>query len=308
MNSPITHAEQFSGIAVFVAAARAGSFTAAADRLGITKSAVGKSVARLEQRLGIKLFHRTTRKIALTVDGAAYFASCASALDGIAEAELALLRGQQSPTGRLRVDMPSAFGRSVVLPILAELAQRYRLLTLTLTFTDSLVDPIEEGIDLLIRFGTVTDAGGLVAKLLSSQRQWMCASPGYLSRNGGTPASVDDLARHDCIVGYRRNSAMKWSALDSAGLPYRFAPPATYEVGDGDAVLAMALAGCGICQLPSFMVRQPLLDGTLVSVLDDVSTTSIDIYAVWPQTRHLLPKLRCVIDELEMKAAQGYLS
>ena len=304
----MSQVEQFTGIAIFVAAARAGSFTVAAGRLGITKSAVGKSIARLEQRLAIKLFHRTTRKIALTADGAAYFASCAAALDGIGDAERALLSGQQHPTGRLRIDMPSAFGRGVVLPILSALAQRYPQLTLTLTFTDNLIDPIEEGIDLLIRFGEIKDTGGLVAKLLSSQRQWMCASPRYLARKGGAPTSIEELGQHDCIVGYRRNSAMKWSAVDGAGQPLRFAPPATYEVGDGDAVLAMALAGCGICQLPSFMVRQALQDGTLVSVLDEVSTGSIEIYAVWPQTRHLLPKLRCVIDELEMKAAQGYLS
>lgn len=304
----MAHAEQFTGIAIFVAAARAGSFTGAAERLGITKSAVGKSIARLEQRLAIRLFHRTTRKIALTVDGAAYFASCAAALDGIAEAEQALLSGHQTPSGRLRIDMPAAFGRGVVLPILSELAQCYPQLMLTLTFTDNLVDPIEEGIDLLIRFGEIKDSSGLVAKLLSSQRQWMCASPQYLTRKGGAPQSIDDLNRHDCIVGYRRNSAMKWSAVDANGQPCRFVPPATYEVGDGDAVLAMALAGCGICQLPSFMVRQPLQEGTLVSVLDDVSTSHIDIYAVWPQTRHLLPKLRCVIDALALKAEQGYLS
>ncbi|GAA4018595.1 LysR family transcriptional regulator [Actimicrobium antarcticum] len=300
--------EQFTGVAIFVAAARAGSFTAAAERLGITKSAVGKSIARLEQRLSIKLFHRTTRKIALTVDGAAYFASCATALDGIADAELALQNGHQTPSGRLRIDMPAAFGRGVILPILAELTQAYPALTLTLTFTDNLIDPIEEGIDLLIRFGAIKDSSGLVAKLLSSQRQLICASPHYLARKGGAPQSIADLDRYDCIVGYRRNTPMTWSAMDDHGQPMRFAPPSTYEVGDGDAVLAMALAGCGICQLPSFLVREPLRSGALVSVLDAVSTCQTEIYAVWPQTRHLLPKLRCVIDVLEMKGRDGLLS
>jgi len=304
----MTPAEPFGGIAIFVAAARTGSFTAAAERLGITKSAVGKSIARLEQRLAIKLFHRTTRKIALTVDGAAYFSSCAQALDGLLEAELALQNGHSAPSGRLRIDMPAAFGRGVILPILSDIAQLYPALTLTLTFTDNLVDPIEEGIDLLIRFGEIKDSSGLVATLLSSQREIICASPAYLARSSGAPQSINDLQRHDCIVGYRRHTAMKWRAIDAQGQPMSFTPPSTYEVGDGDAVLAMALAGCGVCQLTSFLVRPALQSGALVSVLDQLSTCQTGIYAVWPQTRHLLPKLRCVIDALKMKAAQGFLS
>jgi DNA-binding transcriptional LysR family regulator len=304
----MAQAEQLGGIAIFVAAARAGSFTAAAERLGITKSAVGKSIARLEQRLAIKLFHRTTRKIALTVDGAAYFASCAQALDGLLEAELALQNGHSAPSGRLRIDMPAAFGRGVILPILSDIAQLYPALTLTLTFTDNLVDPIEEGIDLLIRFGEIKDSSGLVATRLSTQREIICASPAYLARKGGAPQSISDLQHHDCIVGYRRHTAMKWRVIDAQGQSVSFAPPSTYEVGDGDAVLAMALAGCGLCQLTSFLVRPALQSGALVSVLDPFSTCQTGIYAVWPQTRHLLPKLRCVIDALKWKAAQGFLS
>lgn len=304
----MAQAEQLGGIAIFVAAARAGSFTAAAERLGITKSAVGKSIARLEQRLAITLFHRTTRKIALTVDGAAYFASCAQALDGLLEAELALQNGHSAPSGRLRIDMPAAFGRGVILPILSDIAQLYPALKLTLTFTDNLVDPIEEGIDLLIRFGEIKDSSGLVATLLSSQREIICASPAYLARSSGAPRSIADLQHHECIVGYRRHTAMKWRAIDAQGQTVPFAPPSTYEVGDGDAVLAMALAGCGLCQLPSFLVRPALQSGALVSVLDQFSTCQTGIYAVWPQTRHLLPKLRCVIDALKLKAARGFLS
>jgi DNA-binding transcriptional LysR family regulator len=300
--------EQFSGIAIFVAAARAGSFTAAAEKLGITKSAVGKSIARLEQRLATQLFHRTTRKIALTVDGAAYFASCAEAMDGIHDAEMALQSGLQTPSGRLRIDMAAAYGRGVVLPMLAEIALQYPALTLTMSFTDNLIDPIEEGIDLQIRFGELSDSSGLVARLLSTQRQWFCAAPAYLTRKGGPPLTLDDLQQHDCVVGYRRNTAMKWRATDANGAEFRFAPPPTYEVGDGDAVLTMALAGCGICQLPAFLVREQLASGALVSVLEHLPECHTNIYLVWPQTRHLLPKLRRVIDVLVHKAGQGLLS
>ncbi|MDB5960698.1 MAG: Transcriptional regulator [Massilia sp.] len=297
-------AEQFAGVAIFVAAARSGSFTAAANELGMTKSAVGKSIARLEDRLGVRLFHRTTRRITLTVDGAAYFASCAGALDNIVDAERALQSGRQEIVGRVRIDMPAAFGRGVVLPLLAELAVAHPQLTFSLSFADHLVDPFDEGIDLLIRFGELGDAAGLVAKRLGRQRQWLCASPAYLARRG-LPRSMGELAGHDCVVGKRRHAVMKWRLLDEHGAAVKYAPPPTHQVGDGDAVLSMALAGCGICQLPGFMVRGPLASGALVSVLDDAADHGIEIFALWPQTRHLLPKLRCVIDALEAKAAAG---
>lgn len=290
--------EQFTGIAIFIAAARNGSFTAAAAQLGMTKSAVGKSIARLEDRLGVRLFHRTTRRITLTVDGAAYFESCAGAFDTIRDAERALQSGRQEIVGRVRIDMPAAFGRAVVVPLLASLALRHPSLTFSLSFADHLVDPFDEGIDLQIRFGDAGDAAGMVAKRLGRQRQWLCAAPDYLARRG-MPASISDLATHDCVVGKRRQAVMKWRLLDADGAAIKLAPPPTHQVGDGDAVLAMALAGCGICQLPGFMVRGPLAAGTLVSVLDEAADAGIEIYAMWPQTRHLLPKLRCVIDALE---------
>ncbi|WP_426196525.1 LysR substrate-binding domain-containing protein [Massilia sp. DWR3-1-1] len=296
--------EQFAGIAIFVAAARASSFTAAAAQLGMTKSAVGKSIARLEDRLGVRLFHRTTRRITLTVDGAAYFASCAGALDAVVDAERALQSGRQQAVGRVRIDMPSAFGRAVVVPLLADLALLHPQLTFSLSFADHLVDPFDEGIDLLIRFGELGEPAGLVARRLGRQRQWLCAAPAYLARRG-VPATIADLAAHDCVVGKRRHAVMKWSLQDGAGAALKVAPPPTHQVGDGDAVLALTLAGCGICQLPGFMVRAPLAAGTLVSVLDDAADAGIAIYALWPQTRHLLPKLRCVIDALEAQAALG---
>ena len=293
--------EPFAGIAIFVAAARNGSFTTAAGQLGMTKSAVGKSIARLEERLGVRLFHRTTRRIALTADGEAYFASCAGAFDAIVDAERALQSGRQAIVGRVRIDMPSAFGRAVVVPLLAELALAHPLLTFSMSFADHLVDPFDEGIDLLIRFGDLGDAAGLVARRLGRQRQWLCAAPDYLARRG-VPRTIDDLRAHDCVVGKRRHAVMKWSLLDD-GAAVRYAPPPTHQVGDGDAVLAMALAGCGICQLPEFMVQAPLASGALVSVLDDAADEGIEMYALWPQTRHLLPKLRCVIDALEARVA-----
>lgn len=136
--------ESLNGLVTFVTTARAGTFTEAAEALGISRSAVGKAIARLEVRLGVRLFHRTTRRISLTTDGEAYYASCAAALDEISAAEACLGSAAHLPSGRLRIDMPSSFGRLVVMPVLLKLCQQYPDLQLTVTFTDHFVDPIEE--------------------------------------------------------------------------------------------------------------------------------------------------------------------
>jgi len=186
--------ESLSGIATFVAVARAASFTQAGTALGISKSAVGKAVARLEDRLGVKLFHRTTRRLALTADGEAYFAVCARALEGIAEAEGSLGGKLLVPAGRLRIDMPAAFGRKVMLPILLDIGKAYPALQLTLTFTDDVIDLVEEGVDLAIRFGTLEDSSDLVARRLTSHRWVICAAPAYLLAQG-VPRATGAVAR-----------------------------------------------------------------------------------------------------------------
>ena len=171
----MAHVEQLAGVAAFVEAARTGSFTTAAQNLRITKSAVGKSVARLEERLGAKLFYRTTRHLSLTPDGAAYFASCAHALEEIVDAERALTSKHGKPTGKLRIDMPGAFGRRVLLPLLLDIAKAHPALRLVMTFTDRIIDPVEEGIDLSVRFGELRDCSSLVSRRLTEQSS--CSAP-----------------------------------------------------------------------------------------------------------------------------------
>jgi DNA-binding transcriptional LysR family regulator len=299
--------QALSGVVIFVTAARAGSFTLAADRLGITKSAVGKSIAKLEDRLGCKVFHRSTRRLALTVDGEAYFASCSLAVDEILAAEAFLTSNQKTPGGRLRIDLPAAYGRSVVLPVLLDILAAYPELKLTVTFSDSVVDLIEEGIDLSIRFGTLKDSSGLVARRLAVQKQIICAAPSYIEKYGH-PKSLEELQQHRCIVNYRRGQRVSWTVLDEAGVLTRITPPGTHEVGDGDAIIAMAAAGQGICQMPGSLIRDHLNAGRLVPVLENYSQGDVAIHAVWPQTRHLQPKVRRVVDELVARAEKGDLS
>lgn len=297
--------ESLSGIATFVAVARAASFTQAGAMLGISKSAVGKAVARLEQRLGVKLFHRTTRRLALTADGEAYFAVCARALEGIAEAEGSLGTLLMVPAGRLRVDMPAAFGRKVMLPILLDIGRAYPGLQMTLSFTDDVIDLVEEGVDLAIRFGTMEDSSDLVARRLTSHRWAICAAPDYLAQYGA-PQTLADVAGHRCIVGYRRGRPLAWHVTED-GKPARLAPPPTYQISDAEAMIDAALAGVGLCQMPLVLLRPHIDAGRLVTVLDDATPRQIDVHAVWPRTAHLRPKVRHVVDTLVKMGGEGRL-
>lgn len=297
--------ESLSGIATFVTVARSDSFTQAGEALGISKSAVGKAIARLEERLGVKLFHRTTRRMSLTADGDAYYAVCAAALDDIGEAESTLGTRLAEPAGRLRVDMPAAFGRRVVMPVLLDIATRYPALQLTLTFTDRVIDLVEEGVDLAIRFGPIADTADLVARKLTSHRWVICATPDYLARFG-TPRTLADVAAHRCILGHRRGQPLSWH-VDEDGAPTRFMPPATYQIGDADAMVDATLAGFGLCQMPLALFRRQIEAGRLTTVLDDCTARAIDVHAVWPRAVHLRPKVRYVVDALLALGVDGKL-
>ncbi|MGY0615593.1 LysR family transcriptional regulator [Vibrio sp. FJH11] len=298
--------DSLGGITAFVTTAKTGSFTAAGERLGLTKSAVGKSVARLEERLGITLFNRTTRSLSLTADGERYLASCQSALHILERAEQELTSHISRPSGRLRVDLPAAFGRKRLLPILLEIANQYPELKLTLSFDERYVDIIEQGIDLVVRIGELEDSSTLVARRLTTQKLVVCASPHYLNFHG-TPQTPDDLARHRTVVGFRRNQPFTWLLKNDQGILRRFTPPVTHEFADGDAMLSAVLNGAGLSQLPRWLVGQYIDSGELVTVLEEYGGGEIPINVVWPKSGQLLPKIRFVVDELVQKAQQGWL-
>lgn len=298
--------DHLGGITAFVTTAQQGSFTAAAERLGLTKSAVGKSVSRLEDRLGLKLFLRSTRRLSLTPDGERFLNSCQNAIDILEQAEAELTSHICQPAGRLRVDLPAAFGRKRILPILFKISKRYPELALTVTFSERFVDLIEEGIDLVIRIGELADSSGLVGRRLTTQKLVICASPDYLLYHG-EPVSVDELSEHQCVVGFRRNQPISWLLRDSEGNITRFTPPPTHEFADGDAMLSATLAGCGLSQLPMWLVGQHLESGALREVLSGNSGGEMPISALWPKNRQLLPKIRYVVDTLVQAAEDGAL-
>lgn len=298
--------DHLGGITAFVTTAQQGSFTAAAEKLGLTKSAIGKSVSRLEERLGLKLFQRSTRRLSLTPDGERFLTSCQSAIDILEQAEAELTSHLYQPSGRLRVDLPAAFGRQRILPILLQITRRYPDLALTVTFSERLVDLIEEGIDLVIRIGELADSSGLVARRLTTQKLVICASPDYLLHQG-EPVSPAELSQHQCVVGFRRNQPISWLLKESDGQTGRYTPPATHEFGDGDAMLAATLAGGGLSQLPLWLVGKYLASGELREVLSGHSGGKMPISALWPKNRQLLPKIRYVVDTLVKAADDGLL-
>jgi len=295
--------DPLAGITVFVTAAHSDHFTQAADRLGLTKSAVGKSIARLEQRLGVKLFHRTTRLTRLTADGEAYLAACTSAMEEITAAQAALSSSNQVLKGRVHIDMPVAFGRRAVLPALVEIARPHPGLQLSLTFTDATSDLLAEDVDIAIRFGTLKDTGQLVARRLASQPRVICASPDYL-REHGEPTRLAEIAAHRCVVGALRGPPMVWYIQDQ-GVEKRITPPATHQISDGEAMVDAAMQGLGLAQLPISMVRDPVGDGRLRLVLHQYAGSQIDIHAIWPKRAHLSPRVRYIVDGLVACAAQG---
>jgi DNA-binding transcriptional LysR family regulator len=298
--------DRLAGVTVFVAAARATSFTQAAERLGITKSAVGKSIARLEKRLDLKLFHRTNRLNKLTADGEAYFAACATAIDEIAATETALSSSNRVLRGRLRIDMPVAFGRRVLLPLLLDIIRPHPGLTLALSFTDSLTDPLLDDLDLVIRFGALKDSSHVIARHLVDQDRVICAAPGYVKAHGH-PETLADLRGHHCIVGSPKGPPMNWVIRDQGKIK-QVAPPPTHQMGDGEAIVDATVAGLGICQLPSSLVRRHIEQGSLVPLLQASSTVPVEVHALWPRQAHLSPRVRHVVDQLVVHATKGDLS
>jgi len=298
--------DPLSGVSVFVTAARTGSFTKAGERLGITKSAVGKSIGRLEARLGFKLFHRTGRLTRLTADGEAYLTACAAAIDEITAAESALSSHNSVLTGRIHIDMPVAFGRRVLMPILLEIARPHPDLHLTLTFTDATSDLFQDDVDLAVRFGDLKDSSSLIARHLVRQERVICAAPSYVVAHG-EPRSLAEIRAHRCIVGSPKGPPTVWLVRE-AGNEKRITPPPTHSLSDGEAMVDAAVGGLGLCQLPMSLVRDQLDEGLLVRVLAECPSVPVDVHAVWPRQAQLSPRVRYVVDQLLSHAADGRLS
>lgn len=284
-------------IPVFVAAVEAGSFAQAAIRLHLSRSAVGKSIARLEERLGVRLFQRTTRSQSLTDNGALFYERCQRALEEIRGAESLLETGKQQVSGRLRVAMPVLFGRQCVAPLLIELAQEHPGLELEMSFSDRVVDLVEEGFDMAVRNGPLQDSSVLVARKLGEHRMVLCAAPDYLLKKG-LPHSVDDLPHHEAINYLQAGRVLSWQLMDKEGASHTFTPRSSLNMDDLQAICDAALAGHGIAWLPCWMASKEIHQGKLVPLLKQAPDVRFDVHAVWQQTPHLPLRVRIAVDML----------
>ena len=291
--------ERFAGIRAFVQAVEAGSFSRAAQQLGLSPSSVGKAVARLEQRLDVRLFHRTTRSLSLTDEGLAFHDSCVRALGELEQAESALLERRVQPTGRLRMTVPVLLGRDWITPLLLQLAERYPALEIEAQFSNYPVDFAEQGCDLAVRIGLLDNSASLAARQLGVQQLVVCAAPVYLAQHGA-PQSPGDVRGHACIGMLRDHQVEAWQLRDAS---VRIA--ARLRLGHLEAVKQAALAGHGLAQLPRWLVQQELASGQLQEVLAPFAGPGLPLYAAWPATRAMTARLRLVIDTLRENVPAG---
>lgn len=289
--------QSLTGIVAFVRTAQLKSFAAAARQLGVSPSAVGKSVARLEDHLGLRLLNRTTRSISLTPEGALFFEHCVRILEQLTEAENVVASGQATPRGRLRVDLPVTLGRVAIVPALPAFTQSYTELELDISFNDRLVDPIEEGVDVVVRIGEVPDSR-LIARRLGRQGLVTCAAPAYLERFG-IPQHPHELRSHECLrykhpsSGRHRLWRFRVAERDS-----EIAASGRFSFSDGEALVQAAVCGLGIVQVPDYMAQTQLQQGRLQPLLDAYRPPETPISVLWPSNRHLSPKVRAFVDFL----------
>jgi DNA-binding transcriptional LysR family regulator len=292
-----------NGVSVFVAAAESGGFSAAAAKLHLSRSAVGKTIARLEARLGVRLFHRTTRAQSLTEDGQAYFEHCLRALEALRAGGQMLESGRKEASGRLRVTLPMLFGRYCVVPILNRLAARHPKLEIEFNFTDQVVDLVEDRFDLAIRNGRPDGSpmagtpAGLKSRKLALQRMTVCAAPTYLAAHGA-PQALQDLKRFPAVVYGRGGAAKPWSFPQNRGAPLEILPPNRLRFDDLGAIADAAIDGLGIAWLPCWLIRDAVRTGKLVPLMADQPAQVFESYALWLDTPHLPIRLRLAIDAL----------
>ncbi|WP_319411316.1 LysR family transcriptional regulator [uncultured Cohaesibacter sp.] len=281
----------------FLAVVDAGSFTAAAKRLHLTRSAVAKSVGRLETRLDAQLFNRTTRKLALTDEGAHYYEHCNRLMADLRDAGALLHKRRTFPVGRVRISVPVLFGRRCVAPVLRGLLREHPHLKIDVEFSDALVDVTGGGYDLVVRIGTSGDTNDLMTRKIGAQDMAIFASPRYLAEYGA-PSVIEDLNSHVGILYGRSARGSTWRLRDADGANHDVLMKGRQRYGDLDVVLDAAIEGGGLAWLPRWLGAPSVAAGALQSVLDREQTQSIDIYIVWPKSRYLPLRTRTVINSL----------
>jgi DNA-binding transcriptional LysR family regulator len=282
---------------VFVRVVNSGNFAKAAAELEIHPSAISRRISNLEDRLGVRLFNRTTRSLSLTEVGERYLRRCLSILADLEEADREAKQHGKAPQGLLHVSCSTLFAHRYLLPRIPQFLEKYSRLRIELTLTDDVVDLVSEGIDVAIRIGELADSSLITQKLISDRRI-VCAAPAYLDRYG-IPTTPDDLAHHNCLVlDARKTTLNQWRFRDGNELR-EISVKGNFIVNSGEALYKAMLAGLGINRVVAFLADEALQAGQLVRLLPEYEDESdVGIYAVFPSNRYLLPKVRCFVEFL----------
>lgn len=297
--------DKFQEMASFVAVVEAGSFVGAADAIGLSKAAVSRHVGELEQRLGARLLHRTTRRLSLTDDGQLFYARARDMLAAVEEAESEISSRSGEPSGRLRINAPLTFGVLHLAPLWGRFAQRYPKVSLDIELSDRVVDLVEEGYDLAVRITNLANSQ-LVSRQLATTRMVACASPAYLAQHG-MPTHPAELARHGAISYSYFAGRDEWTFTAADGKPVVVRIHARIHANNGDTCRAAALDYQGIILQPDFIVADDLRRGDLVELLPSWRAMTLGIHAVYPSRKHLPIKTRRLVDFLvEAFAAPGW--
>jgi len=287
--------DHMSGMVVFTRAAETLSFAEAGRQLGLSASAIGKAVARLETRVGVRLFHRSTRSVRLTPEGELFLARCQRILDEIEEAESELAISRAKPMGRLRVSIPLV--GALLMPVLSAFMHAYPEVQLDIDFSDRLVDVIDDGFDVVLRTGDAIDSQ-LTMRTLGHYTHLIVGSPDYLEARG-VPATPEMLGAHACLQHrFSRTGRLRRWTFVRDGAPFDVELPSTAIASAVEPLIALAERGLGLTSVPDYAVRAQLADGSLVAVLRDFTADRIPFRALWPSGRMTPPKVRVFVDFL----------
>ncbi|MGV8844207.1 MAG: LysR family transcriptional regulator [Pseudomonas sp.] len=279
----------WEGLDEFVAVVECGSFLRAAERLRCSSSHISRQVARLEERLQARLLYRTTRRVSLTEAGQTFFSRCQRLIEERDEAFVAISDLHSAPTGLLRMTAAVTYGERFIVPLVNAFMAQYPQLRVDIELSNRSLDLVQEGYDLAIRLGRLSESS-LIATRIAPRSLYLCASPEYL-QHYGRPHSLSELAGHNCLIG----TSDTWM-LQTMGREQPFKPSGNWRCNSGQAVLDAALNGLGLCQLPDYYVLEPLRRGALVSLLEDNRPPDSAVWAVYPQRRYPLPKVRLLVD------------
>jgi DNA-binding transcriptional LysR family regulator len=295
--------DTLDGIKTVVAVVETGSFTAASERLGMSKALVSKYVGEVEDSLGVRLLNRSTRRLALTEAGQRYYDQALPLLEEFTEMVDSVTGEQSSPRGLLRISVPVTFGEMSLAPLIPKFLNQFPDIGVDLQLSDKMIDMLEEGIDVVIRIGAVDDSS-LIAKHVQTLPLTLCASPAYIAQHG-LPNIPEDLIKHQCIIDSNFRIGKHWPIICPDNITTSVEVSSRVMVNSPRAVKEIALANGGIGMIPRFIVEDALDDGRLEEILPEYRTLEFGLFAIYPHRRYLSRKVRCFIDFLVAEFAEN---